>query len=439
MFWGANLKQPTQYTFNEHEGKLLHISNMSLGKNADEGKIYVNFQNSNKESFVLGCLQNNKCESVQTDLYIKIEKSMGLFITGGTGKAQVSVTGYWEGSDELSEGSEQVVNHKNKHTQERKVSVDKAENTPRKGSHDANDKKKAADEGTQRKGSVDSNSKKAAHVANTNTNKQAHPQQNKKEEPKHEKPEAHVQPVKKGAAKLEEDDEDEELDDDMDMEGEELEDDEEGDEMDDDDEELDSDDDEIDKMVKQKNGHAKPSAKPVTKKPAEGGSDEEEDDEFDEDDDMEDGDSDDKMLGKKNGKPPQHFEKNNVKRGGDFRDRGGRGGDRGGFRGGDRGGFRGGDRGGFRGGDRGGFRGGDRGGFRGGRGGDRGGFRGGDRGGFRGGRGGGDRGGFRGGRGGGDRGGFRGGRGGGDRRGGGGFRGGRGGDRGGRGGGFRSF
>ena len=146
MFWGANVKQSQHYTFNENAGKLLHISNMSLGNNADEGKIYVNFQNSNKESFVLGCLNNNHCESMQTDLYIKIVKGMSLFLTGGTGKAQVSVTGFWEGSDDASESEEAVVPTKNG-KQERKASIDKVEKVekvekaPRKESTQSNDSK----------------------------------------------------------------------------------------------------------------------------------------------------------------------------------------------------------------------------------------------------------------------------------------------------------
>ena len=268
MFWGANLKQGSQYNFTASEGKLLHISNMSLGKNADEGKIYVNFTNSNKETFVLGSLQNNKCESIQTDLYIKIQPNMNLFLTGGTGKAQVSVTGFWEGSDELSsEGEEQVsVNKKQNHTQERKVSVDKV--VPRKDSVDSKNGKNNAD--SQRKESVDSSKKQVAPT------KPTQPQSNKNLPAKQEKQVVAQVQNKKNAPKLEEDsgdDEDEEEDfeglEDEDEDGEDLDDANEDEEEGEEDDEIDSDDDELDKMVKQKQ-HGKPNGKPSNTKPAEG-------------------------------------------------------------------------------------------------------------------------------------------------------------------------
>lgn len=406
MFWGANLKQGDKHNFDKKsKGRILHLSNYSLGKNTDEGKIYVNFNYKN-ESYVLAALQKDKVENVNTDITMKIEDSMALSLTGGTGKAQVSVTGYWEGSDNISDDGLPV-------KQESKPVVNKKEADQNNKGQTA--RKESLDKGqTARRESLDKAEKKQAPVT-------AKPQQVPVKQPQNNN--KHAKP---SILNESEDDDDVEIDEDEELDMDE--DDEMEDEMDDDEDDEedveDSDNDEVDKQFKrqQQNTNTKghTQQKPGKRPPEDSGDDDEFDEMSDGEDDNDEDDGGKKFLGKKNSQPPQFIKKDFKKGGGDFNNRGNghfnggrgrgdfnRGGDRGGRGGsfGGRGG-RGGRGGSFGGrgggsGGRGGFnkfgnRGGRGGDFRGGRGGD---FRGGNRGSFRGGNRGGSRG-FGGGRGG---------------------------------------
>jgi len=95
MFWGATIRQNQPYVFpQERVGKIIHISNVSLGENVDSQKVSIYIENGNKK-FKICTLIKDKRDCSELDNYLKVTADSKIFIKDCP-KGEVHVTGYLE-------------------------------------------------------------------------------------------------------------------------------------------------------------------------------------------------------------------------------------------------------------------------------------------------------------------------------------------------------
>jgi hypothetical protein len=104
MFWGCSVSEGKPFALPEDsEYELLHISNASLSRNAEAGKVYLQIVKG-AESFTIGSLQKDKVENLFLDLYVRSSQKIKLLASG---KGEVHVTGYFEPAEEKELGDEE--------------------------------------------------------------------------------------------------------------------------------------------------------------------------------------------------------------------------------------------------------------------------------------------------------------------------------------------
>ena len=109
MFWGCIVSESRPYVLpKEQVRRIIHISNAALSKTSETGKNYLTITKDN-QTFTIGMLQRDKAETLFLDIYVGNNEDIKLAVIG---KSEVSVIGYYEPDEELSEGSldEEVVN-----------------------------------------------------------------------------------------------------------------------------------------------------------------------------------------------------------------------------------------------------------------------------------------------------------------------------------------
>jgi hypothetical protein len=93
MFWGCVISEGKPYALPEDsEYELLHISNASLSKASEPGKVYISIA-MDKETFTVGSLQKDKIENLFLDLYVRSSQKIKIMASG---KGEVHITGYLE-------------------------------------------------------------------------------------------------------------------------------------------------------------------------------------------------------------------------------------------------------------------------------------------------------------------------------------------------------
>ena len=95
MFWGATIKQDKPYLFpKDRIGKIVHISNASLGENVDAKKVSI-YLESNKTRLKICTLIKDKKDCSDLDNYLKVTHDSKIIIKDCP-KGEIHITGYLE-------------------------------------------------------------------------------------------------------------------------------------------------------------------------------------------------------------------------------------------------------------------------------------------------------------------------------------------------------
>jgi len=105
MFWGTIIKEGKPYksaqAFQGKDTPAFHISNVSLGKNAPNEKVYL-VASGDKEfnNLTVATLQKDKIENLHLDLYVHMSDTVSFKVEG---KAELHLSGYYEHRAELDD------------------------------------------------------------------------------------------------------------------------------------------------------------------------------------------------------------------------------------------------------------------------------------------------------------------------------------------------
>jgi hypothetical protein len=110
MYWGCEISNANDFTLpkdeaanmEEDEGKMLHVSNVSLntGKKTTPGSKFKVFCKVGENRFLVANLTEGSVENYALDLYFKEDEGC-TFSISGKGNASAHLTGYWEASPNL--------------------------------------------------------------------------------------------------------------------------------------------------------------------------------------------------------------------------------------------------------------------------------------------------------------------------------------------------